>query len=98
MACGKSMFMYEPVFPLSGIKFKNGLSWEMDGAGWHRIVSPDGSAGDWVPYQSIAVSSDSRYLCVSQYYGCLPERVDPEAPPDILSETLYEIKPIARVE
>jgi hypothetical protein len=91
----KQTIQHEPTKPVSRVKkFKNGYSWEMDGKGLHRIVSSSGDVGDWALYSGVAVSSDGEFICVSQYYGYLPEQVKPEYPLDILSETLYKIVPI----
>lgn len=92
----KPIYVYEPILPITSTRFITGHSWEMDAAGWHRIVSPNGTVGDWAPYTVPALSADGAYLCVSEYYGCLPEQRDPAAPPDILAETLYQITPIPR--
>lgn len=51
------------------LRFKGGWSWEMDEAGWHRIVSPALVGGEWAPYGGIAVSPEGNHICVTQYYG-----------------------------
>ena len=55
------------------IRFANGMRWEMDGSGFHRIVDAEDRGGDWVPYQSIAISPCGEYVALSAYYdGGLP--------------------------
>ena len=64
-----------PARPLTGQPkvFENGMSWEMDESGNHRIVDADGIGGEWATYESIASSPSGQHIAVSQYFaGGLP--------------------------
>jgi hypothetical protein len=62
---------------VSPVRTEAGYAWEMDEAGWHRIVDPQGRGGPWAAYQSPAVSPEGRHVAFTQCFeGLVPcERV-----------------------
>ena len=61
--------------PLSAPRttFDNGMAWEMDDKGNHRVLDIDGAGGRWALYESPAIAPTGDYVVFTQYYiGDLP--------------------------